>query len=362
MTATSLNDAIMMPDRRQFGSLGFVGGIDAVGEKHAFCFQAPVAGNITDVSWFTRTTTGWNGTLRIGIQHIDEATGYPDGGWHGWAERSLLAGQTIYTETLDTPYAASANEKLALVIECMAFTAGSVNFNTLGTAGFTNRPYNYTYLGGTHSRVSAASVTFAVKLDGVWTACGGTIPSVPANLAYTSASSTDEVGNAFVMPWGCVSSGMWINSSSGSAPAGDFDAILYGASGNALQSTFVDKDQIVPGAYPSIIYWPQKQALVSGQTYRAVLKPRTSTANTIAMNRHTYDNAGHFAALPYGANIYATSRTTLDVDPFTVGAWVDCNNAGDGYRRNDMGLIIDGIDIPAGGGGGYSRGRLVNGE
>jgi hypothetical protein len=321
--------------------------LDAASEMCANIVQAPVSGDITTVLWRTGTIGAGTFTLKVGIQGVNAATGNPEGVYLASTtiSSSIIFSGTIYETLLDAPLTVSRGQMLAVVFEITAYTSGSIQISNIWQGGDSiwsvwQRPYTFKFLGGVPSK-SNNPIQIGLKIGSTYHSCGGFLPAFRGGNAFKSDSAQDEIGNAITLPWGANCEGVWVRTAN---TADDFDIVLYDAAGDVLRTITVDKDQLA-GTTGGVYLFDSTAALVAGQLYRVVLKPRTTTANNAGMYYHTFLNATVFASLPGGASIYGTARAD-------GGAWTDYNNVTNGFIRQCIGFVLDGIDIPAAGGGG----------
>lgn len=331
--------------------------LDALNEAVYAIFQAPVDGDITHVSFQTTAkvvgSNDW--VITVGIQGVDATTGYPDGTYlnSGNAKVTInaadLAANTTYTVALAASATVSRTNgtRYALVIAMTTYPGtGSIEITNSTPFGSLQRwvatPYLVTYVGGTTAKNTSQLPIMAVKIGGVFYNCMCDIPRKPAGVYTKTTSTPDEIGNSFVMPWSCNADGVWCWIQQ---LTDNVDLVLYDGSDTVLQTISIDKDVVAAGTAGGLFTFPSRQTLTKDATYRLSFKATTTTQWT-GLTKLTYDNADMVGMLPGGNTyIYGTQRTD-------AGSWIDLNSAGNTYARFPIGLILDGIDIPAGGTGG----------
>lgn len=157
------------------------------------------------------------------------------------------------------------------------------------------------------------------------------------SLQFNSDSSPDERGNRFTLPIGMRASGAWVYSDD-SAP---FDVVIYDSSNAQVASLSYDNN--LSGSQFGLRYllFDAPITLNAEAQYRIIIKPTTTTNVTI----FEWD-ALRVGSFPSGDRFQRTTRTD-------GGSWTDSSDA-----FVHVGLLIDGIDVPDG--GGISRARVVN--
>jgi len=324
--------------------------IDAAGELAAGVFQIPQAGDVTGV--FLRTGPVTTSTpLSVGLQTVSAVTGDPDGGaYKGSAVGTIAApaSNTNYEVTLGTQATAAVQgDVVALVV---GFTAAVGNLaifrqaNVFFVNGF-DFPYTDGYVGvGPAWSQSGRVPSFALKYsDGSYVPIPGLFPQPStSSMAFASGSTPDERGNKFQLPFGCRVVGYWVNLGA-AIPATGLSVVLYDSDGSTpLFTSTPDPEQERGGAGLFTLMLASPVTLLASTWYRLTVLPG---ASNVTIYDWTWPSAAMLGALPLGANCQQCQRTN-------AGAWTDTNTA----SRVLMGLLIDQIDVSAGGGGGVMLG------
>lgn len=307
--------------------------IDAGDEKAAFVFRAPKAGNIDRVAFRTATvTTGATVDVRLETVGTD---GNPTGtlaGTNTNGSKVIANGDDdAWIETTLTAAAAvTRGQLLALVIVNPSVSPGNLNIARFGGEGF---PYALNYTTSWQTKTSS-TLPMAVRYDDttyprVW---GAQPFATLAQTSVTTATTPDEVGNKFTVPFPCKAEGAWV-AANVSNTSGDFTVRLYDGSNNVLASATIDMNQ--QGAELHRVVWDTEVTLAIATTYRLVILPTTTNALNY---RHATWPSGLASAAPGAGAWEFTSRTD-------AGAWTDTAD-----KIAMIGLLISALDDGAGGG------------
>lgn len=172
---------------------------------------------------------------------------------------------------------------------------------------------------------------------------GGCIASALGGLqTFSTGTTIKECGNVIVPPYPAKAVGFVFNPNAGGSC--DFDVILYEdpfGTPVARASGSVDANTVSASGfaiYEDMFTTGYGYQLSTTSTYAIVGKP--TTANSLNMFYRTFGNVAHQAFVPGGAGGYAVNRNT--------GAFSAQNSQLD---RFDIGLLVEGGDTGASGGG-----------
>lgn len=312
--------------------------LDAAGEKAAFIFRAPKAGNIRKVGFRTNTVTTGVVDLDVRLETIDASTGLPTGTLWGTNTNGLVTiadtdDNKFFVVTLTADATVAKDELVALVI---VPPGSGFNFNIASTiaGGFASNmgtPYNALYTTSWAKTLSSAGNVGYIEYSD-----GSAVPSdflpvdTMASTLFNNGSTPDERGNLIQLPFPVRCSGIWASAGL-SVANGAFDYVLYGPSG---QLAFVSNDSDISDG-SATNRWTYRQfttpvELLPDTNYRAVVKP--TTTNNIVLYSFTTLTAAMMAAI--APNIQHTERTD-------AGSWTETNN-----RFSCIGLILDGYAKP----------------
>lgn len=304
--------------------------------------QAPKAGDITDVRFgLSAVNTGCD--LDIRIEGVD-ASGNPDGSLisagANVVETIADTDDSIWKEvTLGTPPTVTRGQVIAITYRVDSGTPINLDLQVglgLCETMSTKFPYSRLYTGASWSGNNAHQPLIMLKYDGdtLWTVPMGCQPhrSQSSSSFSTGSNSTpDERGLKFTAPKDLRVAGCWVRTTN---TGSDFDIVLYDSADSVLATASYDGEYST-GSGNAILLFDATVNLTEGATYRVVMKP-TETSNTGFMS---FDLFYTDCDLMYGGSFTGTSRTN-------AGAWTD-----DDSLMMCIGIVADGVDIPAGGGG-----------
>jgi hypothetical protein len=330
-------------------SYGTTLAMTGAGFKAAFLVSVPTTGAITHVGIRTGTVTS-SQTLRVSLQTPDGTTGDPSGTLYGGSAlgtQAAPASNTAYRVALGTSASATYGDQVWVVVEFDS-TAGNLVISTLTQLTNHGYPACSLFNGTTWTRSGG---WFCGYLD-----YGGTVydcETVPASAitvtTVNSGSTPDEYAMKFSLPFPCRARGFMVLGTPGSATA-TCDYVLYDAGSSAIASRSFDPKRMfgASAARPTPDIFNAPAAIAANTVYRLAIKP--TSVNAVNLTYWDFPTAASLDALPGGQNVSASSRTD-------AGPWTDVAT-----RRLLIALWIDQVDdgVSAGGGSGYSRGRLVN--
>lgn len=364
MTIQTLKGGIFLPTNLNWylaPSIGNMCELWSSGQNHAgVVFRAPKTGTL-DKFEFRIGTVFSAQNLKCSFQDVSLTTGFPD----ETADQYRVISSGITSNTWQVPglitsdgtdggtkRAVTRGDLVAAVVEWDS-AVGDIVISGITTDGNASA-----MIGGFPRPVQKASSTWtmgaspmivAIKYD------DGTYAYISPALmpfktitaqSFASNSTPDERGIYFKLPFTASVSGAWARI----ALTGDTDFVLYGSDGTTvLASASLDKDlgSSSGSATGYMVFFGADVTLTADTFYRLVIKPTTTTSMTL----YDFDvnAAAIMDAIDLGQNCYHTQRTD-------AGSWSETTT-----KRPFMGLILNGADVTAGGGGNtYSRGRVVN--
>lgn len=326
---------------RKFGVGGATYTLDAVDEAVGMMFQIPADGTCIGVNFATSTVTIGD-TLTVSLQTVDTA-GKPSGTlYHANATNTIVLADTDDFKVLHvtwTGFTVTKGDIVALVIKASA--GGSPNLSIK-----VNNPHDQT--SGFPSTGFFTAAAWTVGSDSLAPDCGleytgGVYNEQLMSYAFLTSggvnlntgSSPDEVGNLFNIPFGVRVSGFWLNVGHDA----DFDLVLYDSGDSVLETFSVDISQMHPATNENSmqVFFAGQHEIAKDTDFRLVVKP-TSVTN-VTVQGWDIREPDMIGALPGGSRVQKTSRTD-------AGSWTDS-----AVNRMAVGAILDGIDVPAGGGG-----------
>lgn len=321
----------------------------------AFVFQVPKTGTL---DWFEvrygNVTNAPDNGMRFSFQDVD-SNGNPDNGEDQYAVATMASVATglwsVLPDYMGSTGTGSGSKRsvtrgdwLACVIRFESFTAGDSVVVTLLTADTLAAPSSmFKYAsqssdaGASYTKQTDRSLDIALKYDDGTYACLGwpDVPMLVINTrTFSNASTPDERGLLFQVPFPCRCEGGWVRVDSDAA----WDMILYNAAGSNIASQTYGIKRVSTTGSNGRIYFPTPVDLTENVDYRLVVKP--TSASTIAIYDFDINSNVHLEAIDGGVNWMSTSRTD-------AGAWTDTDT-----NRPFMGIILSAFDDGASGGGG----------
>ena len=344
--------------------------IDAAGESVAFIGKMYIEGAASSktissaggkIFFRAGTVTFANaGTnFRIGIQDV-ASTGLEDGTFDVYADFTGGGGglttNTFFQKAMTTgSKTINHGDVIAIVFE-MTTRGGTdsviiTGYNPRTQITVTNSTFPYktqdTGTGPARSNagIAGASIIFDDGTIG-WIEMAYMHPYTAANTSYTQTSTPDEYAAVFQVPFKCRVRGGYLNVGS-IASTDNFDIILYSdAEGTPVAERTVSVDPNYTGStsnnnVPYNIDFSSFE-LTPGEWYALACRPTTSNDVTIWYNNLTTTFGNIYKKpLPFGANCKFSARTNQS------GAFTEVQT----YFMPIFGLLIDGLDDGAGGGG-----------
>lgn len=317
--------------------------LDAAGEYGGVVTQVPRTGTIDRIACrFNNITTG--GDVVFKVETVNTADSEPSGTlYHANATKTVAVvtgdADTVVVATFATPFAVTQGDVIAIMIESAAASAFNGQVQETNAVvhfpptygGF---PYWIQEIGGTFGDDDTGGMMSLRYDDGEWTRFPGCVLFTNAAVvAYNSGDTPDEHGIKFTAPVGMNVKGVWWMGGA----ANDYTIKLYDSGDTLLESLAVDKDQAQnTGFRLRCHYFDTDVELTKDAVYRATLLPG---AGDITPYQITVPVAAMLETLLRGG-VQHTERTD-------AGGWTDTST-----ETILMGLIIDQVDVPVGGGGG----------
>lgn len=336
-----------------FGDSASISGIDAADEKYSVIFQNPETKNISKL-WFMTGTVTTGADIDVRIETVSTSDGNPTGtllATNSNHVQTITSGNdnTEFEVTLDAVAAATRGQLVSAVLANPGSSFGNIQFRYCSPYNVGGRlPYTALF---TSSWAKSASVTPLIAIgydDGSWAVPPGCIAFNATSAATFNNTSTPDIkGLKFQFPFGIRVSGFWfVGDMDGEVDIRLVTSAYHEANATGiLESIALDPDQrpsVAAGQYNCLLDTPVE--IAASTASRLIIVPTSATNVTLA--EITFPNAGIAASFNGGTNFSLTTAK----DPTGDGSWTNYNNGTDGYRQPLMGLLIDGIDIPAGGG------------
>lgn len=350
MTMTAFGGIIELP-RPCFG-LGMNTGstLDAAGEYIAFIIKFPKSGTLKKIGFHTGNVTTAD-TINVRVETVSDSDGLPTGTLYdanGTGSQESPSAQTAYWVSINGSSGITVMKGDIVAIKIILdYVDGNVQvWHTVAHYNITNAasfPYVVTYLGGSSAKVTSMAIALALEYDGeIVPLPNAILPASSAADTFASNSNPNHRGLAITPPFACRAVGVWSYL--------DIDAaanmVLFDSDGATALQTLALPDTDIRGSTsvaPQYYLFTTAQNLVKGSKYRIVLRPATTTNVSGQYNSFTDDGAlKAIDQMPLGQNaVYTTCNGT----PANEASWTD-----DPTKRACIGLLIDAVDIPAGGG------------
>lgn len=304
--------------------------LDAAGEKAAFVLQCPKTGNIHKLHFgvsFLVTSTSTD----VRLETVDATTGDPSGTLEGTNTNGTLAvvtdGWHVITLTADA--AVTKGDLVALVIAPSGTPSYRVNLSNAG--GTTGIPYT-DHFAAAWTKGGIPPCCALEYDDGSFAYMPGTIPATALNVhAISNATDPDEIALKFTLPHSCRVAGAWIMAERD----GDVDLVLYDSDGSSVLES-VSLDTNISGFNTGRLHlalFDTPVTLLANTAYFLSAKPSSATA--LDVYSFDVDTAAVLDQMAGGQAFHYREAVN--------GTW----DAALTTRRPFMGLIIDGIDVPA---------------
>jgi hypothetical protein len=328
--------------------------VNAAADYLAFVFTVPKTGTLNTVH-FEQTAQGSIQDLHISFQDLD-SNNDPDGTADQYRVYTPTAPDInnyvsvglITSDGTDvgTKRSVTQGDRMAVVIRFDS-TAGDITFRTGATKDGTKdetAPYAlFSADSGSNWTLHADWLTLMLEYetDGI-VHIPDTLPVLSRNtFSAGSASSPDEIGFKFQVPFPCKVAGVMFNAQSHA----DVVVGIENSAGTTIAAevaAFWEQDTATQGTHRSFYFEEAAVELEADTDYYVTWRPITTTSRTT----YTWDiqDAAARAGLPWGTTSSYNTRTD-------GGAWTE-----DQTITVLMSLIISAVDDGAGGGGGGGRG------
>ena len=331
--------------------------IDASAEKFAFVFRVPKTGTLDKFEFkLGAVTFNAASVLRCSFQDVSLTDGNPDGTQDQFRDMTSLSANAwnvpglITSDGSDTgtKRSVTAGDLLSVVFEFQTFTAAdSVVIQTINVSGITS-PSGQSYsdlFTASWAKTDANGPVFALKYnDGSYEFIANVIPcSTLNNVTFNNASTPDEQGLIFSLPFPVTVTGVWLRVNA----SADFDIVLYDSDGStALATVSVDSDVWAVAASTNAFLRFSPQDLTKDTNYRVVVKPG---ASNVVVHNFEVASAAIMDAVEGGQNWHYTQRTD-------AGAWTETTT-----KRPWMGLLVSAFDdgVSVGGAGGRRGWNII---
>ncbi len=324
--------------------------LDVDGEKWAFIFRCPKAGNISNIGIRFGGGASVDGatTLQVSLQDVDLTNGDSDG--TADEKQTIVAGDITNNNTknvtLDASRTVTLGQRLSVVVEYSNFVTNdtfkisTINFGA--KQGPTEHSYTNEFITGSwvHSH-RGANLEIGYD-DGTYPEIIGCFPTTNTNATnlvdFNNADTPDEIGLRFKLTFPARLAGCTIGMDLDEAA----DIVLYFAAGSTTLISALDKD-VRRGNVEATnqIPFTTKAILAKDTEYILALKPTTTT--DIRLNKFDVRTAAVMDAWGGGQDFhYATAKNPTDSDDFTPTT----------TRRAMIGLLLDQLDngVQVGGG------------
>jgi hypothetical protein len=314
--------------------------LTAANDKAALVFTVPVSGNITHIRWRCGTVTAGQ-DVRVSLQTVDAATGYPTGTMYKGSNYSAAVTpvtDTTFETALGTQAtSAVAGDTVAAVIQWQddGSPGTSVGVTVASLTG--HIPYCAQMTGGAAWAMSNTLPIGGLRYTSTYYGMS-TFPDPLATLALDSDGAVAEAGNTFTLPFSARCIGMWALVDADQNLA----LTLYGVANATLVSATLDKD-IRPSTSggPAAVYCAPV-TLLPNVAYKACI----AATSTTACNTYEFDCA---ANADLGLSAGGTGITKVWRDPTEYGKGAAGTFTADTGNQVLVGPILDQVDVVAGG-------------
>jgi hypothetical protein len=329
--------------------------IDAADEAAAYIFKNPQAGNISKLAFRTgAVTTG--ATVTVSLESVSTASqpSFPNGLYatNTSATQAITTGNAnTWFEVTLTAAAASVpkNELLAIKIANPTVSFGNMAFAMYADSGGfgCDFPYSALYTGSWAGHTSNAPVMAIGYDDGSWAVPDDCFAfQAINNTSFNSGSTPDVRGARLKFEADTRTTGFYALVDSDNAYDVKLVTEAYhqaNATGILASVSIAANTRKQTGGSLQFHDWDTPVTLDADTYYRLIYEP--TTGSSIQVYDATLGNSGVFT---YGRGEFFHMTTAKD--PTGDASWTNYDNATDGYRVPWIGLKIDGVDIPAGGG------------
>jgi hypothetical protein len=311
-------------------------------------FYVPKTGTISKIGFRTGTVTTAD-DFTVALETVSATDGMPSGTNYGG---SAAGTQTIvptdddlwFWTALGTAATATEGDLVALRVN-IVFVNGNMQIShTVTNLGTSIVPYSLLHQGSWSKGTNIPN--FAIEYsDGSRPYIGTNPTTIQSNTTFNSASTPDERGNRFKLPFACRVWGAAVRLLQSTANTTYavklYDCSVTDAGTLIAQRAALDTDIYISTSAGSVrvrLIPESGQSLVlyANRLYRLTVLPETT--GDITNYRQTVDSTGTLEAMPGGVEWYHTERTD-------AGAWTQTDT-----QVTHIGLIIDQLDDGAYGG------------
>lgn len=321
--------------------------IDATGEIAAAVLCVPKTGTISAITFRTGTVTV-GGIVDVRVETIDAATGFPSGTLWGTTTNGLQTildanDATMFTTTLTLGASVTQGDLIGVSIVCPVTASMQIVGITAGMNSL-NFPYGALFT-ASWAKIAAVPPIVGLQYDDGSYAFVPNIAVVSSLVSTTYGTGTNPNHRAlqFQVPWDCRVSGFWACVDADNAA----DVLLVtddwdGTDGDALAKVSLDSDiRRTTGFATYKRPFVASVTLTANTIYRLVFKP--TTASTVILSQYTVASAAQLDQNGASQDCFLSTAN----NPNDATDWSSTTTT-----RPLMGLLIDAIDIPAGGGSG----------
>ena len=289
-------------------------------------FFEPGHGSITSII-FNATSITSPPTYTASLQGVtSRAT--PNGTVYagGAATGTVIPAVGVNTVTLGTPYAGTAGDQIAVVINSASAAAGSTA--TVGSRvscgiGTMGLPYGIQQVAGTWSAVTAGMACIGVVYADGTISTGCIVPSALANTVPGGTAGTYYVASVYSSTISRVCNGVYITTRINASS--DFSVSVFSGSGTSptligtAVSVAVDKMVVATGgSYQIFVPFSASLTLVANTVYRFAVNMNSATAfaTFVATTFSTVAHRQSYSGDMYGSNgtsagVFTDSTTTV---------------------------------------------------
>lgn len=307
--------------------------LTSAGHGFGAVFQAPKTGNIAALH-FRSATVSVAGDADVRLETVDATTGVGSGtlaAANANVTRNVAANNTWYRNVLTAACPVTLGQRLCAVLMRTTGSYGISSYDTASTVA--SFPYGVINT-GSWSKSGAAPLVLVEYDDGTFPHVNNLFPVSAGSGFNLSTAGVDQAGILFTAPVAFRTHGCVFHA--------DFDGVaelyLLDTSNTVIaQATWIDPDiRSASGAGRFEALWDSPATLTAGQQYRLIVK--ATSATTVILSYWDVNTASYMAALPGGTDGRWTQRTG-------AGAWSQTTT-----RKAAVALMVNGVDIPAGGG------------
>jgi len=344
--------------------------LDAAEELMTYCMIVPKTGTLKKIGWRCDAITSPNLTLKISVEQITGTsvpvavtnatkTLYAAGAES--ADITSFGATTFFTNFAaingSTGISVTKGDAIAITFRVTSYTSGSIrimgimwagtNSELTGMSASLTRHKAHSYTGGSWSRWYGPMIT--LQYDGEIVPVPFTVPVfVNYNTwwSWNSSSDPDRRGMKFKIPYKCSARGLYFQVET----AINFDIVVYDSDEYTVLSTIsIDTTKL----YGTSGFWYAEFAediiFEKDTFYRIVWLPTVASGSVITQSVSMLNDAetelNGMMAYPEGIDCICT---TFNGTPTSGShAWTDIATS-----KPYMRLLINQIDIPAGGAGG----------